>query len=143
MAGNHDTQPLVSTSAPSIVEPVINEAVQGNTPANGDNSLAAKRSTSQPEEGSHYFTKIEIEAILKKERDRATTHPKAMDLKPPYIEKVLEKDFPADYKIPKFQNFNCRKGNTKEHASRFLDSLEKYAKDLELCLREFSKSLTD
>lgn len=66
-----------------------------------------------------------------------------MDLKPPYIEKVLEKDFPADYKIPKFQNFNCRKGNTKEHASRFLDSLEKYAKELELCLIEFSKSLTD
>lgn len=143
MAGNQATKPLVSTPAPPFVEPVMNEVVQRNAPANGDNSSVAKRPTSQPEEGSHYFTKTKIEAMFKKDRDRATTTPKAMDLKPPYPEKVLKKDFPTDYKVPKFQKFDGRKGNTKEHVSRFLDLLGKYAKDPELCLREFSKSLTD
>lgn len=45
--------------------------------------------------------------------------------------------------MPKFQKFEDCKGNTKEHVSCFFDSLGKYAKDLELCLREFSKSLID
>lgn len=66
-----------------------------------------------------------------------------MDLKPPYPKKVLEKDFPVEYKVPKFQKFDGHKGNTREHVSHFLYSLEKYAKDPELCLKEFSKSLTD
>lgn len=102
-----------------------------------------KRPTAQAEEPSQYFTKTEVEAMFKKERERATTAQKALDLKPPYPEKVLEKDFSAEYKVSKFQKFDGRKGNTKEHVSRFLDSLGKYAKDPELYLREFSKSLTD
>lgn len=126
-----------------IVEPIIDEAVQWNAPANAENSSAAKRPTFQLEEGFHYFTKTEIEAMFKKVRDRATTAPEVMDLKAPYLEKVLEKDFPADYKVPKFQKFDNRKGNTKEHLSRFLDSLGNYAKAPKLYIREFSKSLTD
>lgn len=80
--------------------------------------------------------------MFKKERDRAVTTPKALDLKPPYPEKVAEKDFPTEYKVPKFQKFDGRKVNMKEHVSRFLDSLGKYEKYPELWLREFSKSLT-
>lgn len=76
--------------------------------------------------------------MFKKERDRATTAPKAMNLNPPYQEKVVEKDVPTHYKVPKFQKFDGRKGDTKEHVSRFLDSLGKYTKDLDLCLQEFS-----
>lgn len=56
---------------------------------------------------------------------------------------MAEKDFPMEYKIPKFQKFDGHKGNTKEHVARFLDSIGKYAKDQKLYLREFSKSLTD
>lgn len=128
---------------PPVEELVVDEAAQGTTPSNTDNSLAAKRPTAQPEEPSQYLTKAEVEAMFKKERDRAATAPKALDLKPPYLEKVVEKDFPAKYKVPKFQKFHGRKGYTKEHVSRFLDSLGKYAKDLELYLKEFFKSLTD
>lgn len=81
--------------------------------------------TTQPEEPSQYFTKAEVEAMFKKERDRAATEPKAFDLKPPYSEKVTEKDFQAEYKVSKFQKFDIGKENTKEHVSRFLDSLGK------------------
>lgn len=45
------------------------------------------------------------------------------------------KEFPTDYKVPKLQKFDGRKGNTQEHISRFLDYMGKYASDEELCLR--------
>lgn len=84
LARNQATQPPVSTPIPPVVEPVVDEAAQGTTPANADNSSTAKRPTTQPEEPSQYFTKTEVEAMFKKERDRAATAPKALDLKPPY-----------------------------------------------------------
>lgn len=40
---------------------------------NADNSSAAKRLVAQSEEPSLYITKAEIEAMFKKESDRATT----------------------------------------------------------------------
>lgn len=133
----------MSTPVPPIVEPIVDEAAQGTTTANADNSSIAKRPTTQLEESSQYFTKTKIETMFKKERDRATTAPKTLHLKPPYPEKVAEKDFSAEYKVPKFQKFDGHKGNRKEHVSRFLDSLGKYVKDPELCLKEFSKTLSD
>lgn len=81
--------------------------------------------------------------MFKKESDRATTAPKTLDLKPPYLEKVAEKELPGDYKVPTFQKFDGWKGITKEHVSRFLDSMGKHAKDSKLYLSDFSKSLTD
>lgn len=79
--------------------------------------------------------------MFKKECDRATTAPKFS--KPAYPEKVVKKEFPTDYKVPKFQKFDGRKGNRKVHVARFLDSMGKYARDQELCLQEFSKTLID
>lgn len=52
LAGNRITQPLVSTTAPPIVESIIGEAAQVATPANGDNSSAAKQPAIQFEEPS-------------------------------------------------------------------------------------------
>lgn len=118
LAGNQVTQPPVSTPVPPVMEPVVDEAAQGTTPANADISSAMKRPIALAEEPSQYFTKAEVEAMLKKERERAATAPTVLDLKPPYPEKVLEKDFPAEYKVPKFQKFDGRKGNTKEHVAR-------------------------
>lgn len=46
--------------------------------------------------------KADIEVMFKKERDNATTVPKTLDLKRPYSKKVAEKEFPTDYKVPKF-----------------------------------------
>lgn len=54
---------------------------------------------------------------------------------------MAEKEFRAEYKVPKFQKFNDRKGNTKEHVSHFLDSMGNYATGPELCLLEFSRPL--
>lgn len=76
--------------------------------------------------------------MFKKERDRAATAPKALDLKPPYLEKVAEKDFPTEYKVPKFQKFDGRKGSTKEHVSRFLDSWENTRRTRSSALKSFS-----
>lgn len=106
---------------PPVVESIIDEAAQGATPANANNLLVAKQPRVQSEEASIYFTKAKIETMFKKERERATTAPKTLDLKPPYPDKVVEKEFPTYYKVPKFQRFDGRKGNTKEYVSRFLD----------------------
>lgn len=46
--------------------------------------------------------KADIEVMFKKERDNATTVPKTLDLKRPYSKKVVEKEFPTDYRVPKF-----------------------------------------
>lgn len=74
------------------MEPVVDEAAQGTTSANADNSSAGKRPITQPEEPYQYFTKTEIEAMFKKERGRVATAPKTLDLKSPYPKKVVEKD---------------------------------------------------
>lgn len=109
---------------PPIIEPIVDEAVQEVTPANANNSTAAKRPVTQLEEPSLYLINVEIEVMFKKELDRAATAPKALDLKPPHLGKVAEKEFPAEYKVLKFQKFKGRKGNTKEHVAYFLDSME-------------------
>lgn len=53
------------------------------------------------------------------------------------------KPYPAGYTVPNFQKFDGRKENTIEHIARFVDAMGSYAHSPELCLREFSKSLTD
>lgn len=60
--------------------------------------------------------------MFKKEGDQTATAPKILDLKSSCPEKVVEKEFPTNYKIPKLQKFDGRKGNTKEHVARFLNS---------------------
>lgn len=45
-----------------------------------------------------------------------------------------------------FHNFKSlieTQGNTRDHDVLFLESIGSYAKDVDLCMREFSKSLTD
>lgn len=113
LAGNQSTQLPASTLVPPIVEPIVNETIQGNTPVNGDNSWTAKWPTTQPEETSHYFTKAETEAMFKQERDQATTALNILNLKPPYPEKMVEKEFPTDYKVQKFQNLMAEKETQK------------------------------
>lgn len=113
LVDNWTTQHPVSTPASLVIEPIIDEAIQGVTPTNTDNSSAAKRPVVPSEEPSLYFTKVEIEAMFKKERDRATILPKTLDLKPTYPNKVVEKEFPADYKVPKFQKFMVTKETPK------------------------------
>ena len=62
---------------------------------------------------------------------------------PPYPIELLNKPYPKNYKTPIFISYDGRKGNTIEHVSKFLYTMGQYAGNEELCLREFSKSLTD
>ena len=63
--------------------------------------------------------------------------------KPPYPIKLLSKPYPEKYETPTFALYDGRKGNAMEHVSKFMDSMGPFAGDRELCIREFSKSLTD
>ena len=63
--------------------------------------------------------------------------------RPPYPIELLDKPYPKNYKTPIFVNYDGRKGNAIEHVNKFLDTVGQHAGNEELCLREFSKSLTD
>lgn len=45
--------------------------------------------------------------------------------------------------MPNFQKFDGCKGNTREHITSFINSMDPFTLDVELCLLEFSKSLVD
>lgn len=66
-----------------------------------------------------------------------------LNLRPPYPASITMKPYPAGYTVPNFQKFDGQKGNIIEHIARFVDAMGPYAHSPELCLREFSKSLTD
>ena len=63
--------------------------------------------------------------------------------KPLYPVELLSKPYSKKYETPNFALYDGRKGNAMEHISKFMDSMGPFAGDRELCLREFSKSLTD
>lgn len=74
-----------------VVEQIVNESVQGNMPANDENLSAARRPASLSEEPAVFLTKIEIQAIIKQGRERASTASASLDLKPHYPNKVAAK----------------------------------------------------
>ena len=63
--------------------------------------------------------------------------------KPPYPVELLGKLYPEKYETPTFALYDGRKGNAMEHVSKFMDFMGPFAGDREICLREFSKPLTD
>ena len=63
--------------------------------------------------------------------------------KPLYLVELLGKPYSERYETPIFALYDGRKGNALEHVSKFMDSMGPFVGDRELCLREFSKSLTD
>lgn len=92
----------MSVSAPPTAEPVIDEAAQGVTSPTKIIHQQANAKWSSLRRALLVFMKADIEVMFKKERDNATTVPKTLDLKGPYSKKVAEKEFPTDYKVPKF-----------------------------------------
>lgn len=40
--------------------------------------------------------------MFKNERNQHVNAPKTLDLKPPYSDKVAEKEFPVEYEVPRF-----------------------------------------
>lgn len=121
LIGNQANQAPVSTPAPPVVKPLLDETAQDITPANVDNLWTARRAASLSEEPSVLLTKAE-KAVFGQERERASTASAPLDLKPPYPDKAAAKQFPLEYKVPKYQKFDSRKANTREHVARFIDS---------------------
>ena len=62
---------------------------------------------------------------------------------PPHLAEIFCKLYLAGYEAPHFTLFDGKKGNPKEHVNRFLDAMGSHARDHDLRLKEFSKSLTD
>ena len=81
--------------------------------------------------------------VGERERGRQRKEPRHYICKPLYPLELLSKPYQEKYETLTFALYDGRKGNVVEHVSKFMDSMGPYAGDGELCLREFSKSLTD
>ena len=93
---------------------------------------------------AHQFvTLFDLTSLLEREKGRQRKEPMRYIRKPPYPAVLLSKPYPEKYETPTFALYDWRKGNAMEHISKFMDSIGPFAADGELCLREFSKSLTD
>lgn len=82
-------------------------------------------------------------ALVRQEKEKVFSVTTCLSLRPPYPISIATKPYPVGYAVPNFQKFDGRRGNTIEHIARFIDALGPFAHNSELCLREFSKSLTD
>ncbi|CAL8084592.1 unnamed protein product [Prunus armeniaca] len=102
---------------------------------------AAARGRSEQKEPS-FITHEDLIAMLEKKLSRSQEDWKYVP-QPPYPSSLLQQPYPNGYKASSFVLFDERNGSPKEHVNRFIDALGPHAGDHNLCLREFSKSLTD
>lgn len=123
-------------------EPVGEDLAQGAT-ANTDHFSVAQRPVSVDEDRTAFVTKVEVAALVCQEKEKISSTVAGLNLRPLFPVSITMKPYPAGYTVPNFQKFDGRKGNTIEHIARFVDAMRSYAHSPELCLREFSKSLTD
>ena len=91
---------------------------------------------------SSYITEERLHELLKTEAERANKVVTTVHVQPPYPSQVTSKPYPKDYVKLKVRLFDGKKGCAREHFISFIDDLGIYADDLDLRLREFSKSLT-
>uniref|UniRef100_A0A2N9GYU2 RNase H type-1 domain-containing protein n=1 Tax=Fagus sylvatica TaxID=28930 RepID=A0A2N9GYU2_FAGSY len=82
-----------------------------------------------------------IQTRSKKEKN--PKEPRHFVRRPPYPTELLKQPYPVKYIVPNFSRFDGRKGSVLVRISKFIDSMEAYAGNGDLCLREFSKSLDD
>ena len=64
-----------------------------------------------------------------------------IDTRPPYLEEIAGRPYPANYPPPIFPKYNGITRNDKEHIRRYVDVLTAHSHNHELRLKEFSKSL--
>ena len=64
-----------------------------------------------------------------------------IDIRPPYLEEMARKPYPANYTPPIFPKYNGMIGNARKHIKRYVYALTAHSHDHELRLRDFSKSL--
>ncbi|KAA8536872.1 hypothetical protein F0562_029350 [Nyssa sinensis] len=61
----------------------------------------------------------------------------------PYPKEIALLPYPEGCIAPRFVRFDGTRGSSYKHVHRFIESLNTHASDQNICLREFSKSLTD
>jgi hypothetical protein len=112
----------------------------------GEKTLYEKDSNngfSERNTNSQFVTLSDVAALIEKEREKLPKETRHFFRRPPYPLELLNKPYPKNYEIPTFSLFDGRKGSALEHVSKFLDAMGPYVGDSNLCLREFSKLLTD
>ena len=95
------------------------------------------------EDKESILTQKDVLALLQQELQKSSTDDFKFIPLPPYPTELCQMPYPQGYETPCFTLFDGKKGNPKEHISRFIDSLGQHARNYDLRLREFSKSLTD
>ena len=108
-----------------------------------DSAIGNPQSGEQNTPAHQFFTISDLASLLEKERGRPWKEPMCYIRKPPYPVELLGKPYSEKYETPTFTLYDGRKGNAMEHISKFIESMGPFAGDRELCLRVFSKSLTD
>uniref|UniRef100_A0A2N9ED87 RNA-directed DNA polymerase n=1 Tax=Fagus sylvatica TaxID=28930 RepID=A0A2N9ED87_FAGSY len=112
----------------------------------GEKTLYERASNNGFPEGntnSQFVTLSDVATLIEKEREKLLKETRHFVCRPPYPLELLNKPYPKNYEIPTFSLFDGRKGSALEHVSKFLDAMGPHVGDSNLCLREFSKSLTD
>ena len=92
---------------------------------------------------SQFFMLSYLTTLLERKRLNQPKEPRHFVRRPPYPAELLSKPYPEKYETLTFSLYDGRKGNAIEHVNKFLDSMGPFAGNGDLCLREFSKSLTD
>lgn len=111
-------KPALALATP-VVEPIFDGPIHGVTTANTDNPSAVRRPASLAEEPATLLTRSEVEALGRQERTSAAS----LAWKPQYRVEVVVEPYPSDYKVSKFQKYDGREGNSREHCVRFLESM--------------------
>lgn len=104
---NQATEPTPS------VELEVDDSVQNVTPITntGNLSTVAKRPVSTMEKPTAFMTRLKVEALLKKEKEKAYVSMISLDLNPLYSVKIVMKSYLVRYMAPQFQTFDAKRGN--------------------------------
>lgn len=100
------------------------------------------RPISTSEDLLFFMIRSKVEAMSRKEQEKAYVSSIYIDLRPLYDVEVVAKSSLSGHVIPCFKKFDGRQINEREHVVRFLDSMQAHANNTHL-LRELSKYLKD
>ena len=90
-----------------------------------------------------FVTLSNLTALLERERLSQPKELRHFVRRPPYPAWLLSKPYPKKYETLTFSLYDGWKGKEIEHVNKFLDYMGPFAGNGDLCLRKFSKSLTN
>lgn len=96
--------------------------VQGATPRNVDNLSATNtRPRSATVDLTTFMTQSKVQAMLRREKSKASASSIYFDLKSPYSVEVAGRSMRVF--CPQLQKFEAQRGNNRDNIVRFLDSM--------------------